>query len=71
MEGKLLGGVSLNLHSLVVSDVEVLWCSLLGVGATALLRGDVVQHDRRQSMTCRVVRSRHASCDVSLCELAD
>lgn len=48
------------------SDVEVLRCSLLGVGTAALLRRDVVQHDGRQSVTCRVVRPRHSSCDVSL-----
>lgn len=61
VEGQLLGGVSLNLNSLWVSDVKVLWCSLLGavlgVGASTLLRGDVVQHDRWQAVTCRVVRS--------------
>lgn len=48
------------------SDVEVLWHSLLGGGATALLRRDVVQHDGGQSVTCRVVGPRQSSCDVSL-----
>lgn len=71
VEGQLLAVVSLHLNSLWGSDVEVLWCPLLGVGAAALLRGDVVQHDRRQSVSGRVVRARHASCHVSLCELAD
>lgn len=71
VKGKLLGGVSLNLNSLRVSDVEVLWGSLLGVGAIALLRGDVVQHDGGKPMTCRVVGPRHAALHVSLCELAD
>lgn len=62
VEGQLLGVVSLDLNSLGVSDVEVLWSSLLGrravlgVGAAALLRGGVVQHDGR-AVTSRVVRS--------------
>lgn len=43
--------------TLGVSDVEVLWCSLLGVGAVALLRGNVVQHDGGKPVTCRVVGS--------------
>lgn len=48
------------------SDVEVLWRPLLGVGAAALLRRDVVQHDGRQAVTRWVVRTGHASRDVSL-----
>lgn len=62
VEGQLLGVVSLDLNSLGVSDVEVLWSSLLGrravlgVGAAALLRGGVVQHDGR-AVASRVVRS--------------
>lgn len=71
VEGELLGGVSLNLNSLGGSDVEVLRRPLLGVGAAALLLGHVVQHDGRQAVTRRVVRTGHAACDVSLCELAD
>lgn len=77
MEGQLLGGVSLDLDSLTGSDVEVLRRPLLGrravlgVGAATLLRGGVVQHDRRGAVAGSVVRSRHAARYVSLCELAD
>lgn len=76
VEGQLLGGVSLNLHSLRVSDVEVLWrpllgrWAMLGVGA-ALLRRGVVQHDGGRAVAGGVVRSRHTSWYMSLCELAD
>lgn len=54
------------------SDVEVLRRPLLGrravlgVGAATLLRGGVVQHDRRGAVAGSVVRSRHAARYVSL-----
>lgn len=58
-----------------VSDVEVLRRPLLGavlgVGASPLLGGDVVQHDGRQAVTPRVMRTRETAGNVGLRELAD
>lgn len=50
VKGELLGGVSLDLNGLGVSDVEVLWRSLWRVGAAGLLWGDIVQHDGGQAV---------------------
>lgn len=58
--------------TLTGSYVEVLrrpllgrW-AMLGVGAATLLRGGVVQHDRRGAVAGSVVRCRHGACYVSL-----